>query len=244
MLQPFQYLCHVGVIAGDVVRAGISKTLIMARPEVAGGEQPDHRHPCGHARGHTERMILDHQAIQGIDAEPIGDVEIDVRVRLAPRHAGRAEYVAAEKARKPEPVEHHVEPGLLARRGDRQLPVDLAGKEALDTRDRGDLADTRFDRAIELRTERVGINPPPQIGLDQPVAVAPAVPAIALDGLLGTGRQAVAGEDLGQRRVRDDLAVDDDAVEIEDDGLESQPRSPNSAVPTRTWVAPTMTALS
>jgi hypothetical protein len=53
---------------------------------------------------------------------------------------------------------------------------------------------------------------------------------------------AALGQDLGQGRVGDGLAVDDHPVEIEDYGLERQGRSPNKAVPTRTWVAPIMIA--
>lgn len=49
---------------------------------------------------------------------------------------------------------------------------------------------------------------------------------------------------FGENGVGKDLAVGDDPVEIEDQGLELQRRSPNSAVPTRTWVAPTATAVS
>ena len=38
--------------------------------------------------------------------------------------------------------------------------------------------------------------------------------------------------------------AEEDAVEIEDDRVELHARSPNSAVPTRTWVAPMVTAVS
>lgn len=49
---------------------------------------------------------------------------------------------------------------------------------------------------------------------------------------------------LGKEAVGEDLAVDDDSIEVEDDGGEPQLLSPNRAVPTRTWVAPIMTAVS
>lgn len=67
---------------------------------------------------------------------------------------------------------------------------------------------------------------------------------VALDRLLGRSGMPEVGQRLGEDGVGQDLAVDDDAVEIEDDGLEPQRRSPNKAVPTRTWVAPIMTAVS
>jgi hypothetical protein len=44
--------------------------------------------------------------------------------------------------------------------------------------------------------------------------------------------------------VSDIFAFDEDAVEVEDEGLEPSTREPNKAVPTRTWVAPTVTAVS
>ena len=49
---------------------------------------------------------------------------------------------------------------------------------------------------------------------------------------------------LGEDEVGEYLAVDDDSVEIEDQGCELQLLSPNKAVPTRTWVAPIATAVS
>lgn len=55
---------------------------------------------------------------------------------------------------------------------------------------------------------------------------------------------AEIGQGLGENGVGKDLAVDDNPVEIEDQGLKFQRRSPNKAVPTRTWVAPVATAVS
>jgi hypothetical protein len=52
------------------------------------------------------------------------------------------------------------------------------------------------------------------------------------------------GKGLGEDCVGQDFAVDDDSVEIEDQGREFQNLSPNKAVPTRTWVAPIVTAVS
>jgi hypothetical protein len=48
---------------------------------------------------------------------------------------------------------------------------------------------------------------------------------------------------FGEEAVGEDLAVDDDPVEIEDQGGKPQRLSPNRAVPTRTWVAPIATAV-
>jgi hypothetical protein len=55
---------------------------------------------------------------------------------------------------------------------------------------------------------------------------------------------AELAQGFGQNGVGEDLAVDDDPVEIEYQGSEPQLLSPNSAVPTRTWVAPSVTAVS
>ena len=79
-------------------------------------------------------------------------------------------------------------------------------------------------------------------------------------GLLDAGRVAPGGEIVGKLPVADIFAFDQHAVEIEDDGIErdrspgpivaavevilAQGRSPNKAVPTRTWVAPIITAVS
>jgi hypothetical protein len=55
---------------------------------------------------------------------------------------------------------------------------------------------------------------------------------------------ADAAQIVGNLLVADIFAFDEHAVEVEDERIESQPRSPNRAVPTRTWVAPVMTAVS
>jgi hypothetical protein len=65
--------------------------------------------------------------------------------------------------------------------------------------------------------------------------------------MLERGRMAELGQRLGENGVGEDLAVDDDSVEVEDQGLEpleTQCLSPNRAVPTRTRVAPVMIAVS
>jgi hypothetical protein len=62
-------------------------------------------------------------------------------------------------------------------------------------------------------------------------------------GLFDAGRVAVAAQEIGDLRVARPLALQQDAVEIEDEAVEPQPRSPNKAVPTRTWVAPMVTAV-
>jgi hypothetical protein len=54
---------------------------------------------------------------------------------------------------------------------------------------------------------------------------------------------AEIGQRFGEKGVGEDLAVDDDSVEVEDQGGKIQLLSPNRAVPIRTWVAPVATAV-
>jgi hypothetical protein len=65
-----------------------------------------------------------------------------------------------------------------------------------------------------------------------------------LHRLLGRRRMPGAGEELGDLGIAGIFALQEDAVEIEDEPVEVQRRSPNRAVPTRTWVAPIVTAVS
>lgn len=65
-----------------------------------------------------------------------------------------------------------------------------------------------------------------------------------LHRLLGRGRMPGAGQELGDLRIARIFALEQDAVEIEDEPVEVQRMSPNKAVPTRTWVAPIVTAVS
>jgi hypothetical protein len=53
-----------------------------------------------------------------------------------------------------------------------------------------------------------------------------------------------AAQGLGDLLVADIFAFDQHSVEVEDQTSEFQLRSPKSAVPTRTWVAPMVTAVS
>ena len=55
---------------------------------------------------------------------------------------------------------------------------------------------------------------------------------------------AASGQMIGDLLVADIFAFDQHAVEVEDQACEFQFRSPNKAVPTRTWVAPIVTAVS
>ena len=61
----------------------------------------------------------------------------------------------------------------------------------------------------------------------------------------GDGRgMADRGQEIGDLLVAGIFAFDEDAVEIEDQRIEPHARAPNKAVPTRTWVAPSITAVS
>lgn len=90
----------------------------------------------------------------------------------------------------------------------------------------------------------VGGQRPAELRLDRGAGIGPVQADVAVDRLLSGGGMTERGQRLGENRVGQDLAVDDDSVEIENDGVEPQRRSPNKAVPTRTWVAPIVTAVS
>ena len=75
-----------------------------------------------------------------------------------------------------------------------------------------------------------------------PMKSAPAQAHELVHRLLDAGRMADRGQIVGDLPVAGIFALDQHAVEVEDDGIELHARSPNRAVPTRTWVAPIITA--
>ena len=240
----FQDLSDLAVVASDVTGTGGTDSRLVAGADMASGEQGHDRHSgCGAGR-HPDRMILDQQALLRLNAEGLRHHEVDVRIRLASREAGGAEHSVAEMMAQAEPLQRSVEPFPIARRGYRQKAVRPPLEERLDPLDRKDVGDPGGDHAVDALPKRRKIDCEPAVGLDRPVAVAPSKPGIALDRLFGRDGVAERGQRFGEGGVGDHLAVDDDAVEIEDDGVELQRRSPNKAVPTRTWVAPIATAVS
>ena len=67
-------------------------------------------------------------------------------------------------------------------------------------------------------------------------------PDIMLDRVLDAGAVAKVGQQFGKQAIALELAFEKHAVEVEDDRAELQHQSSNKAVPTRTAVAPSMTA--
>ena len=63
-----------------------------------------------------------------------------------------------------------------------------------------------------------------------------------LNGFRHAGRVSKVGKQLGEQMVELELALKKHAVEIEDDRVERSMQSSNSAVPTLTAVAPSITA--
>jgi hypothetical protein len=163
--------------------------------------------------------------------------------------AGRAEQPVSEKCAKAETIEHLLEPPCLARRGDGEKPIVLAGEEGLDPLDRQHLRRTRSRGPVDQVAERVAIQAETAFLFDLAIAIGPAQTGIAGERFLAADGKALLGQDVGEDGVGKPFAVDDDSVEIENYRLEPHPgaagrRSPNKAVPTRTWVAPIVTALS
>ena len=85
---------------------------------------------------------------------------------------------------------------------------------------------------------------PADPALDRAEEVEPGQAHELAHRLLDAGRMAARGQPVGDLLVPGPLAFEQHAVEIENEGIELHWRGPNKAVPTRTWVAPIITALS
>ena len=83
-----------------------------------------------------------------------------------------------------------------------------------------------------------------QIRRDRRVEIGPAAPAEMFDRLFDRRRATQPGQGMGDLETADVLAFDQHTVEIENDGAHRHSRGPNSAVPIRTWVAPSVTAVA
>jgi NTP pyrophosphatase (non-canonical NTP hydrolase) len=81
-------------------------------------------------------------------------------------------------------------------------------------------------------------------GFDRGDEVAAAEAGEMGQRLLDTGRVAQIGEELGEMAVALIFALEKHAVEVEDDRLQDAAQSSNKAVPTRTAVAPSVTAVA
>jgi hypothetical protein len=156
---------------------------------------------------------------------------------------GGAEQPVAEMAGEAEPLQRDAEPARRAGGGDRLGQRGKRVEEGFDAIHGFHLVEPvlkgRARPRLEVRRKR-----PANLRLDAFRGVGPMKAYIAFDRLLGGGGMAERRQSLGEDCVGQDLAVGDDAVEIEDQGLEPQRRSPSKAVPTRTWVAPVITAVS
>ena len=65
---------------------------------------------------------------------------------------------------------------------------------------------------------------------------------LAIESSIVVG-MAGRGQEFGDLAIAVIFALDQHAVEVEQDRGELHARSPNKAVPTRTWVAPSVTAV-
>lgn len=171
-------------------------------------------------------------------------MKIDVRMGLAARDMlGGAEQPAAEMMSEPEPLERAAQPACRAGGGHRLGNGRKCLEKSLDAGDRGDFVQPELESLLRARTKVVRKRAP-DLGLDDDAGVAPVEADIAPDRLVQGDGMAELRQSFGENGVGEDLAVDDDSVEIENYGLEPQLLSPNRAEPTRTWVAPIATAVS
>ena len=235
---------HILIAGGDVVGARGKQPLAMARTAMKPGAEAHHGHPRGPRRFHPGRGVLNHQRLSGADPELASRVKVDIGMGLSPLDMlGGAEQPVAEMMSQTEALERTAQPPGRAGRGDGFRDWRKRGKERLHPGNRRHFLESKLEGLLRTFPE-VGRERPPDLRLDDHAHVAPVEADIALDGLLGSGGMAELGQGVGENGIGQDLAVDDDSVEIEDQGGEPQGRSPNKAVPTRTWVAPVVTAVT
>lgn len=237
-------LQHLRVAAGDMVRSGRAQPFAVTWAAMETRAEAHHRH-AGRARGsHSGGSILEYQDLRRTDSKLARCVQVDVRKRLAPLDMlGGAEQTVSEMAGKPEPLERAAKPPGRAGRGDGLRDRRKRVEEGPHSGHGGHFPGAKLEGPLHIGPE-VGRERASDLRFNDYGRVAPVEADIALGGLLRAGRMAELRQRFGEEAVGQDLAVDDDSVEVEDEPAEAQDRSPNRAVPTRTWVAPIATAVS
>lgn len=224
-------------------RPGGAQPLPVAGSAVKSGAKADDRHSCGSGRSHARRRVFEDEHPGGLRAELAGGVEIDVRTGLAARDMlGGAEQSVAEMMGEAEPLQGVAQPAGRAGGSDGLGDRGKLGEEVRYSGHRRYLVHPPLERCLGPRPE-IGGERAPDLRLDDGDGVAPVEADIAVDRLFQGSGMAELRQRFGEDEVREDLAVGDDPVEIEDERFELQRRSPNNAVPTRTCVAPVATAV-
>lgn len=227
-----------------MVGPGFEQTLAVAGPAVTAGAEADDRHSRRPGRLHPGRRVLEDQHLRWPDPERPRRVQIDVGMRLAPLDMlGGAEQAVAEMMGQAEALEGIAQPPGRARRRHGFRDRRKRFEESLHSGHGRDFLHPKLEGLFRAGSE-VGGQRPSNLGLDDHDRVAPVEADIAFDRLLQSGGMPQFRQGFGEDEVGQDLAVDDDAVEIEYQCGKSQLRSPNRAVPTLTWVAPIATAAS
>ena len=210
------------------------------------GAQANHLRAGSNRALHPNRRILDDDGAANVGADRGRCVEVNIGCRLSARDMlVAAEDVASEMVADPHMLEMPLDPADGAGRGDGARQVDRQGLEEFD-RSRDSIETFGKDARILLGAGGVeilrnGTPDPPLYGRKE---VASVEAHEMFERLLDAGRVADAGQIFRDLEVTRIFALQQNSVEIEDDGVEPQRRSPNSAVPTRMCVAPIVTAVS
>ena len=218
------------------------QNILMAIEAMRTRREPDNPGPRSEGPFRPDLRILDHHAIFDSDAELSRGEQIEVGLRLAACHMlAPAVDMVVECIGQAEMVEVGAQPARRARRGDR--PGQIGRKRAHELDRAGDRANAFLKRAdglglaplVKFRRQRPA-HPP----FKRVEKLRPAVADELLDCVLDAGPVAEVGQELGEQAITLEFALEQHAVEIEDDS--SRHQSSNNAEPTRTAVAPSITA--
>ena len=183
------------------------------------------------------------------DAERGGGVEIEVGRRLAARDmlAAREDHARRTRPARPRWARWPVDPVRSSSTKQIALGSDRAAGADESDRARDLLEPLGAAPAHPPRRGRRGNRRAAARPIQRSIAARKSRPAspmkLAIDSL-DAGRMADRGQIVGDLLVAGPFAFEQHAVEIEDQRVELHVRAPNNAVPTRTWVAPSITAVS
>ncbi len=186
-----------------------------------GRPKADRRHTGPLGREHTVERVLDDHAAAGRDTQQLGAAQEDVRGRLAV-----GDVVAADEDGKAiaqaEVGQNHLDPAPGTRRADRSRHA--GGVDPVEQRDRAQRRLERAAQRIDDEAASLGSVVVGRVGQTEPrddLGEHIGVPPADVGGvLLGTQVAPLTGQDGVGRAQVDRLGVEQDAVQVEDDGVE------------------------
>jgi hypothetical protein len=188
----------------------------MVDADVRSSDKADRQHSASDRRADARLAILEHDDVRRFDGQLRRRMKKQVRMRLAARDLGCAEHVR-ERVTKPKHVETRVDPFSRRRRGDASFHHAQRAYVVAQPRHFAQVCAKAFERATCQVDADTRVDRTTRYRTDFDDDVVEALSDKHAHHRFGRHRHAELRDHLGEHLIRDQLAVDNDAVEVEDD---------------------------